>query len=76
MSKENGATYALRAYSIRRHGEKFYVAQTCAFDKPSWSKPYASLQAACSAIARRHADEWRTRDNRRSAFHRTKGAAR
>ena len=74
MSKSNGTVYALRAYTVRRKGDKFYIAPTCAFDEPQWGKPYASLQAACGAIARRHADEWRKRDQRRSAFYRKEAA--
>jgi hypothetical protein len=76
MSTSNGASYALRAYTVRRHGDKFYIAPTCAFEKPRWSKAYASLQAACATIARRHADEWRERDQRRSAFYGKKERAR
>jgi hypothetical protein len=66
-----------RAYTVRRQGNKFYIPLTCAFDgKPQWGKPYASLQAACAAIARRYADEWRRRDQRRNAFYRKKEATR
>ena len=76
MPKSNGSiVFALKAWTIKFHEKKFYVAPTNAPDeKQRWGKPYASLQAACAAIARRHADEWRARDQRRSAFHRKEAA--
>ena len=78
MMKETGVVYALRAYSVKRLADnKWSIAPTCGFDdKPAWSKPYATLQAACAAIARKHADEWHTRNERRNAFHRKKEVVR
>ena len=78
MWKPNGSVvFALKGWTIRFHHEKFYIAPTngCA-EKQHWSKPYRTLQAACAGIARQCAQEWRAREQRRSTFYRTKGAAR
>jgi hypothetical protein len=46
--------YALRAWSVMKAGDNWYVAPTACFDnKPQWSKPYASLYRATTAIARK-----------------------
>lgn len=59
------ALYALKAWTIKRVGDKFFVAPSTAFgNKPNWSKAYASLQAACAAIARNLAEEWTGRHMR------------
>jgi len=64
------AIYALRAWTIKERGDKFVIAPTASFDdKARWSKPYASLQSATQAIARKLAEEWRERDERRRTFH-------
>lgn len=58
--------FALKAWTIKQNGEKYYISPSVAFhDKPQWSKSYRSLQAACSAIARRLAEEWTRRSERR-----------
>jgi len=36
-------------------------------DKQRWSKSYTTLQRACTAIARKLAQEWTTRNERRRA---------
>ena len=78
MSKPNGATvFALKAYSIRQVGEKFYIAPTACFtEKPRWGKSYRTLQAATAAIARRLAEEWMQRSKRQQTFHRRTERAR
>jgi hypothetical protein len=64
------ACFALKSWTIKQQGEKFVIAPTASFDdKTRWSKPYASLQAATSAIARKLAEEWREREERRRNFH-------
>jgi hypothetical protein len=50
--------YALRAWSVMKAGDNWYVATTAFFDnKPQWSKPYATLHRATTAIARKLAEE-------------------
>ena len=67
------AFFALSAWSIKQQGEKFFIAPTAAFgDKTKWSKGYASLQAATSSIARKLAEEWAERNERRRKFHRVR----
>ena len=67
------ALFALKAWSIKKQGEKFFVSPSTTFqDKPNWSKGYASLQAACAAIGRKLAEEWLERNERRRKFYRLK----
>jgi hypothetical protein len=71
------AVFALKAWTIKESGGKYYVSPTASFDdKTRWSKPYDSLQRACTAIARKLASEWQQRDKRRRDFHGTKGGVR
>lgn len=71
------AVFALKAWTIKESGGKFYVAPTAAFDdKLKWSKPYATLQRATTAIARKLADEWLQRNERRLKFHGVKESSR
>ena len=66
VHKAPAEVYALRAWSVKTLGDKWYVAPTACFDnKPEWSKPYASLYRATTAIARKLAEEVLTRQNRR-----------
>lgn len=78
MTKPNGATvFALKAYSVKRSDDRFYIAPTAGFtDKPRWSKSYATLQAATAAIARQLAEEWLQRSKRQETFHRSRERAR
>lgn len=70
------AIFALKPWTIKEHGGKFYIAPTAAFDdKRLWSKPYATLQRACAAIARKLAEEWLARDKRRRSYHGLKEVA-
>lgn len=60
------ALFALKAWTIKRNGDKYYISPSVAFhDKPQWSEGYRSLQAACSAIARKLAEEWTRRSERK-----------
>jgi len=69
------AVFALKAWTIKQHGDKFYVAPTAAFDdKMKWSKPYATLQRATTAIARKLADEWLQRSDRQQKVYGKEGA--
>ncbi len=56
--------YALRNYTIKKQGEQFFVAPTAMAGKHRWSKPYASLQHATTAIARKLQREFVTRHRR------------
>lgn len=50
--------YALRDWSVMKAGDNWYVAPTAYFgSKPEWSKPYATLYRATTAIARKLAEE-------------------
>jgi hypothetical protein len=52
------AVYALTAWSVRKSNGQWQIAPTARFEeKPQWSKPYATLQRATTAIARKLADE-------------------
>jgi RHS repeat-associated protein len=45
--KSSPEVYALRAWSVMKAGDNWYVAATACFDnKPQWSKPYATLYSA------------------------------
>lgn len=60
------AIYALTPWSVRKQNGKWHIASTARFeDKPQWSKPYATLQRATTAIARKLADEVIKRHTRR-----------
>jgi hypothetical protein len=70
MARPSPATYALKAWTIRGSDGKFYISPTASFDdKTKWSKPYTTLQRACTAIARKLAEEWTARNERRREFH-------
>ena len=58
--------YALRAWSVKKSGGKWYISPTACFGgKPDWSRSYATLQRATTAIARKLAEEVITRHKRR-----------
>jgi hypothetical protein len=58
VAKSPPEVYALRAWSVMKAGDNWYVATTACFEnKPQWSKPYATLQRATTAIARKLAEE-------------------
>ena len=75
MSKPYPSTlFALKAWTVKQHGDKFYIAPTAGFDdRLKWSRGYASLQAACAGIARKLAEEWLARSARSAAL-RTRGS--
>ena len=65
------AVFALKAWTIKESGGKYFISATGRFeDKPQWGKGYKSLQSACSAVARKLAEEWAERNARRCKFHR------
>jgi hypothetical protein len=45
--------YALKSWSIRKQGEAFYIAASAQSGKHAWRGPYANLQRATTAIARK-----------------------
>ncbi len=58
--------YALTCWSVKKLNGKWCIAPTARFeDKPAWSKPYATLQGATTAIARKLAEEALARHKRR-----------
>ena len=59
--------YALKSHTIRIVSGKFYTAPTA--DQSKFSGPYKSLQACCSAIARKLGEELTTRRTRAEKFH-------
>jgi hypothetical protein len=69
------AVFALQQWTIKRlNGEraKFYIVPTSAmaFRARPWVGPYRSLQAASAAVARRLAEEWLRRNDKRAASQR------
>jgi hypothetical protein len=63
--------YALRQWSIRKHGERFQIADTLLVSAGAveWTGKYKTLQAATLGIARRLAEEFTERHARRCKFH-------
>jgi hypothetical protein len=55
--------FQLRAWTIKQSGNRFHIIPSASFGM-RWSKGYKSLQAACAAIARKHAEEWIARNAR------------
>lgn len=45
--------YALKSWTIRKRGDEFYIAPTAQDGRHSWRGPYATLQRATTAIARK-----------------------
>lgn len=45
--------YALKSWSIKKRGDKFFVAPSAQDGKQRWRGPYANLQRATTAIARK-----------------------
>jgi hypothetical protein len=56
--------YALRSYTIKKEGDEFFVSPTGIKSSHRWSKPYATLQRATTAIARKLHREFVRRHNR------------
>jgi hypothetical protein len=61
--QETGITrvFALRAYTVKVKGNAYFIAPT---GRTTWSGPYATLQHATTAIARKLAREFIERDQR------------
>jgi hypothetical protein len=62
--KSESYVYALRNYTIKKRGDQFFIAATAMAGKHRWSKPYATLQHARTAIARKLQHEFNTRHSR------------
>jgi hypothetical protein len=45
--------YALKGWTIKKVDQQFYIATTAQSRKHNWRGPYASLQRATTAIARK-----------------------
>ena len=51
-------TYALPAFTVQRRKTGWWISPSkCAGEKPQWSGPFATIETACLAIARRLAIE-------------------
>lgn len=69
-AKPDKFIYALKAYSAERRATGWFVSQTvCGDAKPTWSGPFATIESACLAIARRLAVEIADRHTRSIEFH-------
>ncbi len=62
--KADADVYALRSYTIKKQGGEFFVSPTGVKGSHRWSKPYASLQRATTAIARKLHREFARRHRR------------
>ena len=62
--KPEAHVYALRSYTIREQGGEFFVSPTGIEGTHRWSKPYATLQRATTAIARKLQREFVRRHSR------------
>ena len=56
--------YALKSWTIRKQGKAFYIAASAQSGKHAWRGPYANLQRATTAIARKLQWEFTRRSNR------------
>ena len=56
--------YALKSWTIKKVDERFYIATTAQSRKHNWRGPYASLQRATTAIARKLQWEFTRRHSR------------
>jgi hypothetical protein len=45
--------YALKSWTIRKSGNEFFIATSAQDGKHRWRGPYANLQRAATAIARK-----------------------
>ena len=67
--------FALRSYTIKQHNGSFFVAPTAQEGQHRWSKPYASLQHATTAIGRKLQREFVMRDRRLNGSEHTSTSA-
>jgi hypothetical protein len=68
-------TYALANYTVEIRSGGWYVAKsvpTFTGDKPAWSGPFETIEAACLAIGRRLATEIADRHTRSVEAHKIK----
>jgi hypothetical protein len=56
--------YALKSWTIKKADERFYIAATSQSGTHKWRGPYATLQRATTAIARKLQWEFTRRYNR------------
>jgi hypothetical protein len=56
--------YALKSWTIKKHGDEFSIATSAQFRTHKWRGPYSSLQRATHAIARKLQWEFTRRHNR------------
>jgi hypothetical protein len=56
--------YALRSWTIKKKGEDFFIAASAQSGTHRWRGPYANLQRATTAIARKLQHELTRRHNR------------
>ncbi len=56
--------FALKSWTIRKSGDRFYIAASAQEGKHKWRGPYASLPRATTAIARKLEWEFTRRSNR------------
>ena len=68
-------TYALKAYTAERRADGWWICRTTfasAGEKPEWSGPFATIETAVLAIARRLATEIADRHTRSVEGHQLK----
>ena len=56
--------YALQSWTIRKSGDRFYIAASGQSGTHKWRGPYANLQRATTAIARKLQFEFTRRHNK------------
>jgi hypothetical protein len=56
--------FALKSWTIRKSGDRFYIAASAQEGKHRWRGPYANLQRATTAIARKLEWEFARRSKR------------
>ena len=73
--KPSRFTYALKAYTAEIRSDGWWIARTpfaSAGEKPEWAGPFATIETACLAIARRLAIEIADRHTRIIEHHHLK----
>jgi hypothetical protein len=56
--------YALKSWTIRKSGDRFYIAASAQSGTHKWRGPYSNLQRATTAIARKLQLEFTRRHNK------------
>jgi len=56
--------YALKSWTIKKRGDRFYIASTAQSRRHKWRGPYTNLKRATTAIARKLEWEFARRHNR------------